>query len=277
MDWQEKIVQARQFIESRSHGRPEVGLILGSGLGAVASRIEKPTVIDYGEIPEFPVSTVSGHSGKLVLGNLNGRSAAVMQGRVHYYEGYSIDEVTFPVRVLGALGVKYLIITSAVGAINLNFHPGMLIFLKDFINFMGVNPLRGKHFAEFGERFPDMSEVYDKKLRQIALKVARRQKIKSAEGIYLAASGPSYETPAEIRAFRRLGADVVGMSMVPESIVANQMGMKILGITYISNYAAGLTTKKLSHQEVMDIGKKVSERLSGFILSFLSELNYARL
>lgn len=277
MNLLEKVLGAKKFIESKTAFKPEVGLILGSGLSEVSENLQNPVVLDYREIPGFPLTSVSGHPGKLILGNFNNRQLIVMQGRIHYYEKYSLDEVTFPMRVLGMLGIKLLIITSAVGAINLNFHPGMLVFLKDFINFMGANPLRGEHFPEFGERFPDMSTVYDKKLRQLALKICRRLKIKSAEGVYLATSGPSYETPAEIRAFRRLGADVVGMSMVPESIVAAQMGIKILGTTYISNYASGVINKKLSHQEVMEVGKKVSEKLVEFIREFLQEVNYANL
>ncbi len=248
--------------------RPVLGLILGSGLGAYGDTLEKKTVIPFEELPHFPRSTVPGHSGNLVLGEGQGIPVAVLQGRVHFYEGYAIDEVAYPARVLGRLGIRQLVVTNAAGGINVGFQPGDLMLIRDHINMMGTNPLIGENLDELGARFPDMSEAYDSGMLATALRVAADLEIAVRQGIYLGLTGPSYETPAEIRMFRILGADAVGMSTIPEVIVANHMGIKVLGISCITNMAAGILPRKLTHQEVMD----TTERIKGKFISLLGGL-----
>jgi purine-nucleoside phosphorylase len=268
----EKIEQAANFIKQRTKNlKPLIGIILGSGLGNLAEEVEQKITIQYEEVPNMPKSTVSGHKGNFVFGYLEKKPVLVMQGRIHFYEGYTMQEVTFPIRIMQKINLKYLILTSAVGGIKGRFplKPTDIVLIKDHINFIGDNPLRGEHFEEFGERFPDMSEVYDKNLREIAKDVAKELNIKVYEGVYLAGRGPSYETPAEIKMFKKLGADVVGMSVVPEAIVANQARIKVLAITYISNLAAGISKKALSHKEVLETAnladKKINKLIKGMI------------
>lgn len=231
---------------------PDVLLILGSGLGNFAERIQQPLVFPYGEIPHFPVSTVPGHAGQLVAGELEGKFLAVMQGRFHYYEGYSLEEVTYPVKVFAKMGTEVLVVTNAAGILNTGFKPADLMLLTDHLNLLSANPLRGQNNEELGPRFPDMTEVYSKELRQKALAAAAELNLPLREGVYVAMSGPSYETPAEVRMLRVLGADAVGMSTVPEAIVAHYCGMQCLGISCMTNYAAGMTAGTLNHQEVLD-------------------------
>jgi purine-nucleoside phosphorylase len=251
---------------------PTVGLILGSGLGMMAEQIEDSVIIPYGEIPHFPVSTVAGHAGQLVAGYLGGRPVVAMQGRFHYYEGYSMSQVTYPVRVMKMLGVDKLIVTNAAGGVNTNFEAGDLMVITDHINLMGTNPLTGENISELGPRFPDMSEAYGKELRKLAFSVAMKKQIVLQEGVYAAVMGPSYETPAEIRYLRVIGADAVGMSTAPEVIVANHCGMKVLGISCITNMAAGVLEVKLSHEEVMETADRVKDQFIGLIMGILKQV-----
>ena len=232
--------------------QPEIGIILGSGLGEFADEY-CDVAVSYAEIPNFIKSTVQGHKGQLVFAEISGKKVVMMQGRNHFYEGHSMQEITYPIKVMKKLGVKTLILTNAAGGVNPEFKPGDLMLITDHINFMGSNPLIGPNDSQFGERFPDMSEIYKKELIEIADTSAQKLGIKPQHGVYFASSGPSYETSAEIRMARTLGADAVGMSTVPEAIVANYCGMKVLGISCISNAAAGVKgAQKLSHQEVIE-------------------------
>jgi len=247
---------------------PRIGIVLGSGLGAVADAVIDPIQLPYAEIPHFPRSTVEGHSGRLVAGSLGGVPVLVMQGRVHFYEGYTPQQVTFPLRVLGALGLRAVVLTNAAGGIAEGYHIGQLVALADHINLMGFNPLVGHNEPRFavkpgaGLRFFDMTEAYSKPLRSLAQAAADEEGFELAEGVYLAVSGPSFETPAEIRAFRSMGATLVGMSTVPETIVARHMGIEVLGISCVTNLAAGLGATPLSHEEVFEAGRKVEHRLA---------------
>jgi purine-nucleoside phosphorylase len=258
----QKIEQAAAFIKQHAPQSPKIGLILGSGLGILADEIEGAVKLKYEDIPDFPVSTVEGHAGQLVFGTLEGVSVVAMQGRFHFYEGYSMDKVTFPVRVMKELGVEALIVTNAAGGINTAFRAGDLMIITDHINFMGTNPLIGPNEADFGVRFPDMSSAYDKDLSQLAEKMAQELQIPVQKGVYTAVTGPSYETPAEVRFLRTLGSDAVGMSTVPEVIVAKHAGLRVLGISCISNAAAGILDQPLSHDEVMEVTEKVK---AGFL------------
>ncbi|CAM3875379.1 purine-nucleoside phosphorylase [Mesobacillus zeae] len=256
MDYSQ-IKSAAAFLQGKLSAKPAVGLILGSGLGVLADEVENEVKIPYSEIPGFPVSTVEGHAGQFVFGELNGVQVAVMQGRFHFYEGYAMDKVTFPVRVMKELGMGTLFVTNAAGGINESFSPGDLMLISDHINNMGTNPLLGPNDSQLGARFPDMSEAYSKELRKIARDVAKSINITVQEGVYVGNPGPVYETPAEIRMFRILGGDAVGMSTVPEVIVARHAGMKVLGISCISNMAAGILDQPLSHTEVIETTEKV--------------------
>jgi purine-nucleoside phosphorylase len=256
---------AADFILSRTSLRPRIGIVLGSGLGAFAGQLAEATAIPFAEIPHFPQSTVPGHSGRLVLGTVAGVPVAVMQGRVHAYEGYSSDEVAFPVRVLGRAGVTQLILTNAAGGINADYHQGQLVLLSDHINFSGRNPVAGANDERFGPRFFDMTEAYSARLRRLAHDAARSMSFDLSEGVYLSVLGPSFETPAEIRAFRALGADLVGMSTVQETIAARHMEIEVLGISCVTNMAAGIQKEPLSHEEVMETGRAVEARLAGFL------------
>jgi purine-nucleoside phosphorylase len=250
---------------------PAVGLVLGSGLGGFAQSLDKPVIIPYADIPHFPTATAIGHKGELGLGTSGGVPVAVMSGRVHLYEGYRPDQVAFPVRVLGRLGVKVLILTNAAGSVNVNYKPGELMVVSDHINLMGVNPLIGPNEDQLGPRFFDMSEAYDPALRDIAEKACWKAGVTVRHGVYVAVAGPSYETPAEIRAFRTLGADAVGMSTVPEVIAARHMGLRVLAISCITNQAAGVTRKKLDHVEVLEVGRKVQASLNDVLGRIIQE------
>jgi purine-nucleoside phosphorylase len=256
----ERLEEAAAAVRARTQLRPAVGIVLGSGLGAFADALGDAVAVPFAEIPHFPKSTVVGHSGALVVGRSRGVPVAVMKGRVHFYEGYRLDEVVFPVRVLGRLGVKTLLLTNAAGAINPAFAPGDLMVIEDHLNFLG-NPLLGPNEDALGPRFPDMSEVYDRGLRDVAEAACRAATAGCHRGVYVALAGPSYETPAEIRMFRTMGADAVGMSTVPEAIAARHMGMRVAGLSCLTNMAAGVTDRKLDHREVLETGERVKAAL----------------
>lgn len=272
MTYFEQVNEAADFLRAKLGPiLPHVGIVLGSGLGAAADAVTDAVIVPYCEIPHFPQSTVEGHSGGIVAGRLGGAPVAVMQGRVHFYEGYTPQQVTFPMRVLGALGVRAVVLTNAAGGIAEGLRAGQLVLLSDHINLMGWNPLTGPNEARFafqpgaGLRFFDMTEAYSKDLRALAREAADEEGFALGEGVYLATPGPSFETPAEIRAFRTLGATLVGMSTVPETLVARHMGVEVLGISCVTNLAAGLGATKLSHEEVNETGRKVEAQLAGLL------------
>ena len=265
MDLTAKIMGAAEYIQSKTQLRPTIGLVLGSGLGDFADTLEDAIRIPYQEIPNFPVPTVPGHSGALVFGKKCGRTVVVLQGRIHYYEGLPQQEITLPVRVLAALGVKTLVLTNACGGVNLSFRPGDLMLISDHINFSGANPLIGANLDAFGPRFPDMSDLYTASLRAAIKEKAAAAAIGLQEGVYAMYSGPNYETPAEIRMFRILGADTVGMSTVPEALVAGHCGMQVVGISCVTNMAAGVLPVKLSHAEVMETAALVHDKFRNLL------------
>lgn len=258
---QDTIRDIKGKIEINAGNYPEIGLILGSGLGALADDFKESTAIPYANILHFPTSTSVGHKGHLVFGKLSGKRVVCMQGRFHYYEGYTIYEVSFPVRVMQDLGISKLIVTNSAGGINPGFRPGDLMLIKDHINLMGVNPLVGRNNESFGPRFPQMSQAYSTKLRDIAKKAALDNGIDLKEGVYAAVIGPSYETPAEIKCLGIIGADAVGMSTVPEVITANHSGTEVLGISCITNMAAGMSKELPDHQSVLETAEKATEKL----------------
>ncbi|OEF97233.1 purine-nucleoside phosphorylase [Vulcanibacillus modesticaldus] len=268
----DKINETAEYIKAKINITPEIGLILGSGLGVLADEIEDAIKISYHDIPHFPVSTVEGHKGQLVIGRLSGKNVIAMQGRFHYYEGYSLKEVTFPVRVMKALGVEKLIVTNAAGGVNTSFEPGDLMIITDHINFMFDNPLMGPNDNELGVRFPDMSEVYSQKLIEIAKNSAKDLDIEIKEGVYTAFTGPSYETPAEIKMIRTIGGDAVGMSTVPEAMVARHSSMDVLGISCITNMAAGILPQPLSHDEVIETTNLVQAKFLSLVREIVSNL-----
>lgn len=275
----EKIHAAVEFLNTRTRMRPTIAVVLGSGLGSFAEQVADREIIPFSTIPNFPQSTVEGHSGNLVLGRSGNIEVAVMQGRVHYYEGYTMKEVTFPTKVLAQFGVKQLILTNAAGGINKKFKQGRLMIIEDHLNLQSTNPLLGPNESRFGPRFFDMSEAYDKTMRSVALAAARKLKLPVHRGVYAGLTGPSYESPAEIRMLRRLGADAVGMSTVPEVIVANHMGVKCLGISCITNMAAGVLKQKINHEEVMLTGERVKGnfiRLLQAIIPQLAKLEFKK-
>ena len=268
----EKAKEAAEYIRSRFDKEIKIAVVLGSGLGAFADDLENAVKIPYEEIPHFKKSTVEGHAGRLVLGEVGGVPVAVQQGRFHYYEGYEMSEVIFPVRTFGVMGIKSIILTNAAGSVRTSTRQGTLMLIRDHINLMGVNPLRGVNDERFGPRFPEMSEVYCREYQQIAVEEAKKLAIERYEkgfepgvkqilrrGVYCALSGPTYETPAEIRMYRSFGADAVGMSTVPEAIAARHQGMKVLGISCITNMAAGMSDEPINHEEVMETGARVAE------------------
>ncbi|MFC0271512.1 purine-nucleoside phosphorylase [Metabacillus herbersteinensis] len=268
----ETMEQAAKYLQTKYKQTPKIGLILGSGLGVLADEIENPVKIPYNEIPNFPVSTVEGHAGQLVFGTLMGTEVVAMQGRFHFYEGYGLDKVTFPVRVMKEIGVETLIVTNAAGGINESFEPGDLMILSDHINNMGQNPLIGPNDPKLGVRFPDMTQAYDRELREIAKNVAAELSIPVREGVYVANTGPTYETPAEIRALRTLGGDAVGMSTVPEVIVARHANLKVLGLSCISNMAAGILDQPLSHDEVIETTEKVKANFLNLVKNIVENI-----
>ena len=276
-----KAQTAAAHIRTRTAIAPTIGIILGSGLGNFASQVEGATTIPYADIPGWPLSTVAGHSGKLVLGTIGGVNVAVMQGRVHAYEGYSMAEVTFPTRVLGLLGCNGLIVTNAAGGINKSYGQGGLVCISDHINLTGTNAALGPNDTRFarvpsaGQRFFDMSTAYSPALRKLAHAEAAKQNTPLPEGVYLAVLGPSYETPAEIRAFRTLGADLVGMSTVHEVIVARHMGLEVLGLSLVTNMAAGVLDEAINHEEVMEIGKRVEKQFTALLLGVIPQITAA--
>jgi len=257
MKFNKKVQQTKDYLLSQIDQCPSIGLVLGSGLGILADEIEKPIYIPYNEIPHFPASTVTGHAGRMVIGDLKGKRVIAMQGRFHYYEGHSLEAVTYPIRIMKAIGVQQIIVTNAAGGINPNFKPGDLMIIQDHINLTSQNPLIGPNEEEFGERFPDMSEAYSKKLIALAKDVASKNKINMVEGIYAGMLGPSYETPAEVNFLSIIGASAVGMSTVPEVIVAQHSGLEVLGISCISNMAAGISEHSLTHDEVMETTENI--------------------
>jgi len=286
----EQAQEAADFIRSKYEKEIKVALVLGSGLGAFADEVENAVQIPYEEIPHFSRSTVEGHAGRLVLGEVEGISVAVQQGRFHFYEGYDIAQVVFPIRVFGVLGIKNLILTNAAGSVDTDYKQGTLMLIRDHINLMGVNPLRGKNDERFGARFPDMTEVYSLDYQEIVISEAKQMAQEKAEkeekrtgkkqdeksflrrGVYCGLSGPSYETPSEIRMLRLLGSDAVGMSTVPEAITARQMDMKVVGISCITNMAAGISDDVIHHEEVLEMGAKVAGTFKELLRRVISKL-----
>jgi purine-nucleoside phosphorylase len=264
----ERAEEAAAAIRRRITLAPRVAIVLGSGLGSFAGRIEHPVSVPYSAIPHFPQPTVQGHSGRLVAGTVAGIPVAVMQGRVHAYEGYTPEEVTFPIRVLGRLGIKTLVITNAAGGIRLDLQPGQLVLLSDHLNFTGQHPLHGPNDERLGPRFLDMTDPYSRRLRLLAHDAAEL-----TEGVYLAVSGPSYETTAEIKAFRAWGADLVGMSTVHEVIVARHMGIEVLGISCVTNLAAGVGDRPLNHHEVVETGARAQAQLTELLAALLPQIS----
>jgi purine-nucleoside phosphorylase len=263
---------AARTIRARTTEQPRVALVLGSGLGGFADDFEDAVAIPYQEIPGFVPSTAEGHAGRLVIGKIGRASVLAMQGRVHFYEGYSLEEVTFPIRTFKLLGIKTLILTNAAGGINVELSQGALMVISDHLNLMGVNPLRGINDERFGPRFPDMSEVYSRELQEAVIEEASEMGIDVRRGIYGALPGPSYETPAEIHMLRTFGADAVGMSTVPEAIVARQMGMEVLGISCITNMAAGISDQPINHAEVIETGQRVRATFTQLLRQLISRL-----
>ena len=270
-----EFTEAANFIRSRTQHAPTVGLILGSGLSPLADAVTDADVIPYEEIPHFPIPHVEGHVGRLLVGRLEGRDVLVMQGRAHYYEGYSMQRLTLPVRVMHTLGVETLIVTNAAGGLNPRFHTGDLMLITDHINLVGMaglNPLRGPNDPDLGPRFPDMSQAYDPALRALALRVAERLDLPLWQGVYICLAGPTFETPADLRFLRLIGADAVGMSTVPEVIAAVHAGMKVIGISCITNYATGISTQKLSHEEVTETANLVKEKFLSLVRGIIEEI-----
>ena len=269
----ERAEHATRIIRARINVEPRIAVVLGSGLGGFADDFEEAVGIPYEDIPGFVRSTAQGHAGRLVIGKVDGVPLLAMQGRVHYYEGYSLEEVTFPIRTFSLLGIKTLVLTNAAGGINVQLSQGALMVLSDHVNLMGNNPLRGPNDDRFGPRFPDMSAVYAPELQELVVEEAKAIGVEVRRGIYGALSGPSYETPAEIHLLRNLGADAVGMSTVPEAIVARHMGMEVLGISCITNMAAGISDEPINHEEVMATGNRVRETFTELLRRVIAGIN----
>ncbi len=265
--------QSAEYIKSKiGDFTPDVIMVLGSGLGFMGGMVENPIHIPYSEIPHFKASTAPGHEGRFVIGTLSGKNVMVMQGRLHLYEGYEAEEAAYPIRVAKLLGAKTMVVTNACGGVNTSYKVGELIVLKDYIMFSGKNPLIGKNLPDFGPRFCDMSHTFDTDYIELAKKVGEEQGLKLKEGVYFYMTGPQYETPAEIRAIRTMGGDVVGMSTVPECIVANHAGMKILGVSLVTNMAAGVLDKALSEEEVLEEAAKARDYFSNLLMGFLGRI-----
>jgi purine-nucleoside phosphorylase len=269
MDLMKRLDETVGFLKENIGHVPEIAIILGSGLGKLADLIEDAKIIPYEEIPNFPKTTVAGHEGKLIFGTIKNRGVVAMKGRFHYYEGNEMDSVVYPIRVFRRLGIGNLIVTNAAGGINTGFRPGDLMLITDHISLFCENPLRGENVNDLGPRFPDMTMAYDRNLQALALESAGKLGIDLKSGIYSYCKGPSYESPAEIRALRNMGADAVGMSTVPETIVARHMGMRILGISCITNMAAGILDQPLNHEEVMETGKQVEKKFSELVCNII--------
>ena len=260
------------YIKGKIKNQPEIGIVLGSGLGDFADAIEDKIEIPDTEIPGFPVSTVKGHDGKLIFGKINSKEVCVMKGRIHYYEGYDIKEVVYPIEVLAGLGIKTLILTNAAGGVNTDFEPADLMIINDHINIMGKNPLIGLNDEDLGPRFPDMTDLYNKDLIEVAEKSAKKLGIDIKEGVYMYFTGPSYETAAEVRMARILGADAVGMSTVPKAIIARHRGLKILGISTITNMSTGILDTPLDHTEVVEVGQEVAGKFKELLKEIIEEI-----
>jgi len=268
----DRALRAAEQIRSQAQATPSIAVVLGSGLGAFADDLVDATAISYKDIHGFAQATVEGHAGKLVIGKAGDVSIAAMQGRFHFYEGYRLDDVTFPVRVMKLLGVQTLILTNAAGSLNTELTPGSLMMISDHINLMGVNPLIGPNEDRFGPRFPDLTSTYDPELQSLVIEEAKAMGIDMRRGVYAALSGPSYETPAEIHMVRTLGADAVGMSTVPEAIVARHMEMKIIGISCITNLAAGVSNRPIDHSQVMEIGQRVRGQFTELLRRVIAKI-----
>lgn len=269
MNYLEQIKEAASYLSNKYNMKPEIGLILGSGLGSLAEEIEDKVYVDYSTIPHFPVSTVEGHKSRFVYGNFMGKKVIAMQGRFHYYEGYTLQEVTFPVRVMKEIGITKMIVTNAAGGVNEKFIPGDLMLITDHLNFLLSNPLMGKNFEELGPRFPDTSRAYSLELANLARSVAKDLNFDIKEGVYMLNSGPSYESPAEVRMARKLGADAVGMSTVPEAIVGAHAKLDVIGISCITNMAAGILDQPLDHSEVVETATRVKEDFEALISNII--------
>ena len=265
-------LEAANYILGHMKEAPDIGIILGSGLGPLASRVEVDTILPYSEIPNFPVSTVSTHKGELVIGKLWGENVVCMNGRFHFYEGYSFEDLAFAIRAMALMGVKMILVTNAAGAVNPEYKPGDIMIIKDHINLLGVNPVRGQFYSDFGDRFYDASNIYNAKYREIAKICAKSTSLTVHEGTYMFFPGPNYETPAEIRAAGILGADAVGMSTTPEALTAAHCGLPLLGISIITNMAAGITDKKLTDEEVNEIAKMVEVEFSDYVVLVLMSI-----
>lgn len=272
LSYYDQVAAAAEFIRKTSPDIPTIAVVLGSGLGEFASSLGGPLSLDYAGIPHWPAAGVVGHEGRLVIGEAGGRRVAALAGRAHYYEGHSLATVTFATRVLGLLGVKHLILTNAAGGVNMAFEPGTLMAIDDHLNLLGSNPLIGPNDERFGARFPDMTDVYSKRLRATADASAEALGFAMAHGIYAACHGPSYETPAEVRYLRLIGADAVGMSTVPEAIVARHMGMEVLGLSCITNLAAGVLPRPLNHEEVLETARQVRGRFIALLNTIVSKI-----
>jgi len=268
----EKLGAAAQYVKDQTEINPKVGIVLGSGLGSFVEKIEDQVIISYNDIPHFYQTTVEGHEGRLIIGRVKGVEVAVLQGRVHAYEGLPMEEIVFHVRTLCVMGIESLLLTNAAGAVNEEFEPGDLVIIKDHINMMGQNPLIGKNINELGPRFPDMTKAYCTELRKKLIDTVYDLDITHKEGVYAGLLGPTYETPSEVKMLRILGADMVGMSTVPESIAANHMGVKVAGVSCISNMAAGILDQPLSHDEVKETAAKVMDSFSKILVTFISKL-----
>jgi purine-nucleoside phosphorylase len=264
--------RASKFILSKTKLRPRIALVLGSGLGAFGDELSEATRVPYEKIPHFPRSTAAGHAGRLVIGKAGGVPVAAMQGRVHFYEGYTLQQVVFPMRVFARMGIRAAILTNAAGGINTTFKQGALVILRDHINLQGTNPLMGPNDERFGPRFPDMTQAYWKSYREFALEEARKLGIEVFEGVYAALTGPSYETPAEIHSLRTMGADLAGMSTVPEVIVARHMGIRVLGISCVTNMAAGILDQPIHHEEVLETGERVKGQFMALLRAVLPRI-----
>jgi purine-nucleoside phosphorylase len=265
----ENLHEAVAFIRSKNSLKPKVGIILGSGMGAVAETVKAELALDYSSIPFFGATSVEGHRGKLVLGHLEGVPVVMLQGRLHLYEGYSMAQVVFPTRVLAMLGIQALVVTNAAGGLSKKMRPGDFMSISDHINLMGDNPLKGKNIDQIGPRFPDMTEAYDPEFLKVAKQTAKKAKMRMSSGVYVGVPGPTFETPAEIRYLQMIGGQAVGMSTVPEVIAANHFGVRVCGISCITNSAAGISKQKLNHKEVMEVGKKVEGQFQKFMAGLI--------
>lgn len=268
----DKLEETRAYLSRLIKEAPKIGLILGSGLGSLADEIEEALIIDYKDIPNFPLSTVEGHQGQLVIGRLMGKQVVAMKGRFHYYEGYSMAEVTFPVRLMRSIGVDLLIVTNACGGLNQDLYPGALMVINDHINMTGNNPLIGPNFSQLGPRFPDMSNAYDRDLIDLVHRAGKKVGVKTHEGVYLSISGPTYSSKAESKMFRLMGADTIGMSTVPEVIVAKHSNMKVIGISCVTDMAIFEGSKTISHEEVMEVANKSKAKFISLVKAVLNEV-----